>query len=519
MNRVSILERLERSETWDLIVVGGGATGLGTALESASRGYATLLLEQSDFGKGTSSRSTKLVHGGVRYLRQGNVSLVRSALRERGLLVRNAPHLVRPLPFIMPVYRWWEGPFYGFGLRLYDWLAGELSLGAVRRLSLNATLQRVSTLSPKGLRGGLVFFDAQFDDARLAVTLAQTVVDHGGVPVNYLPVRSLIQHGGRLAGVEAEDLESGRRFRFEARAVVNATGVFCDSVRRLDQPEAEPLVAPSQGVHLVLPRKFLPGDSAVVFPKTDDGRVLFAIPWENRVLVGTTDTPVDSLSLEPQPSRGEIDFLIAHAARFLDPSPTLDDVLSVFAGLRPLIGSSGGAGTASLSRDHHISISPSGLLTITGGKWTTYRKMGCDAVDAAARAAGLPFRASVTENLKLHGWMDMKEAEPGRFRFLGSEAEQLELLARDCPHLQEPLHPDFPYRAADVVWSARKEMARTVEDFLSRRTRVLVLDARAAVQMAPKAAQVLAEELGRDDAWRQRQIEEFGAIARQYLPR
>ncbi len=510
-----MLENLTKAAgAWDVLVIGGGATGLGTALEASSRGYRTLLLERADFAKGTSSRSTKLVHGGVRYLRQGDIGLVRGALKERGILLRNAPHLTRPLPFVLPVYAWWEAPFFLAGLKLYDLLAGQLGLGRSRYLSRAETLRRVPTLQPKRLKGGVLYYDAQFDDARLALALAQSAADHGAVLVNYMPVESIQKTEGRVCGVTARDLENGRLHQIPCRALVNATGVFCDGVRTLDDPQAASMVIASQGTHIVLERAFLPGDSAVVFPKTDDGRILFALPWEGRVLVGTTDNPVSEISEEPVPLTTEIDFLVSHASRFLTKEPRREDVLSVFAGLRPLVSHGDSKATASLSREHDLSVSDSGMVTITGGKWTTYRKMGEEAVDLAARTAGLPGKSSVTSGLKLHGW---SRRPPEGFQFHGSESDQVAALAESDPRLSEPIHPRLACSTAEVLWSVRHEMARTVDDILSRRSRSLLLDARASWEAAPKVAQVMALELGRDPAWVKEQVESFRQLAQAYL--
>lgn len=553
MNRERSLARLAGElaarRPWDVLVIGGGATGLGAAVDAAARGYRTALLEGYDFAKGTSSRSTKLAHGGVRYLRQGDLSLVIEALHERGLLLRNAPHLVRHLRFVVPSYEWWEGPFYGAGLKVYDLLAGRLGLGPSRQLSRAETLALLPTVEPEGLRGGVVYHDAQFDDARLAVTLARTLDDLGGVPVNAVRVVGLLEaagpHGPQrlIAGVTARDEESGETFEVPARVVINATGVFADAVRRLDEPGALPLLAPSQGVHLVLDRRFLPGDSAILVPHTDDGRVLFAVPWLGRVVVGTTDTPVAAAALEPRPLPQEIEFLLGHAGRYLTGHPRASDVLSCFAGLRPLIAPAGpgeggvGGGTAGLRRDHLVQVAPSGLVTITGGKWTTYRRMGEDAVDAAAAVAGLPDRPSVTATLRLHGAAAAEggagSATPGAGgggdggsggdsgsggNSGGHALDDPELasLVAERPEWGERLHPRLPYRAADVVRGARHEMARSVEDALARRTRALLLDARASVEAAPRTAALLAAELGRDDAWQRRQVAAYRELARGY---
>lgn len=529
MNREQMLGRLQDGAKWDLIIIGGGATGLGTAVEAAARGYSTLLLEQSDFAKGTSSRSTKLVHGGVRYLQQGNLPLVLEALRERGRLMRNAPHLVRNQSFIVPAYDWWEGPFYGLGLKIYDLLAGRLGLGPSRHLTRDETLALIPTLEQAGLRGGISYHDGQFDDARLAITLARTLSDLGGTPINYMRVEGLLRVRGLVFGVEVRDLESDRVHVLRARAVVNATGVYCDAVRRMDEPEAAPSVTPSQGIHLVLDRSFLPGDSAIMVPHTDDGRVLFAVPWQGRVVIGTTDTPVTALPLEPRALPEEIEFLLTHAARYLAKDPRPEDILSIFAGLRPLVRTENVSDTAALSRDHLILISSGGLITITGGKWTTYRLMGEDTVNAAASAAGLDERPSTTASLRLHGFVEGAAGGGGAIppgashtddplQAYGSDAPAVRALYAADPSLGAALHPRLPYRAAQVIWAVRHEMARTLEDILARRLRALMIDARASIEAAPATAELMARELGRDAAWSQEQMRSYAALAAGYLP-
>ena len=502
---------------WDFIVVGGGATGLGCAIEAASRGYHTLLLERDDFAKGTSSRSTKLVHGGVRYLRQGNVALVLEALKERGRLLRNAPHLVHDLAFVVPNYSWWEGPFYGVGMKVYDLMAGRSGFGRSKHLSKEETLERLPTIEPDGLDGGVVYFDGQFDDARLAINMAQTAADQGAVVLNYCEVTGLVKTGGEVAGVRTRDVETGEEREVRARVVVNATGVWTDEVRRMDDPAVRPMVQASQGVHIVLDKEFLPGDHAIMVPKTDDGRVLFAIPWNDAVVVGTTDTPVEHAEAEPRPFDEELEFLLVHAARYLTKDPTPADVRSTFAGLRPLVADpDSDGGTAALSRDHVLHISDAGLVTITGGKWTTYRKMAEDTVDQAATLGGLDDRPSVTAELRIHGAHPRAETF-GALRQYGSDAPHLQGLLRSDAALAERLHPDRPVVAGQVVWAARHEMARTVEDVLSRRTRELLLDARTSIEMAPRVAAILADELGRGEAWQAEQVEAYEALAQGYL--
>ena len=515
MRREELVQAVETGEQWDLSVIGGGATGLGTAVDAAARGYRTLLLEAYDFAKGTSSRSTKLVHGGVRYLQQGNIPLVRGALHERGLLQKNAPHLMHAQPFLVPLYSWWGAGWYGIGLRVYDFLAGSLGIGSSKLVGHGEALRRVPTLERHGLWGGVVYYDGQFDDSRLAVTLLRTLLDKGGTALNYVRVTGLIKSGARITGVRARDTESGAELELKARAVVNATGPFTDAVRRMDQPDAKAMIAPSQGVHIVLPREFLPGDHAIMVPRTDDGRVLFVIPWHNHAVVGTTDTPIKDTPLEPRALPDEIDFLLEHAGRYLTRDPQPSDVLSVFVGLRPLVKGNAESGpTAALSRDHTLVVSDAGLVTITGGKWTTYRKMGADTVDRAAKVGGLPERSSTTKELRLHGWAEVPVDAP--FAVYGSDADALRAVIAEQPGWEQQLHPDLPYVAGEVVWAARYELARTVEDVLARRTRALFLNARASVEIAPQVAALLAHELGCDKTWEQAQVAAFGEVAAGY---
>jgi glycerol-3-phosphate dehydrogenase len=517
MNRDQAIQELQTFEGyWDMIVIGGGATGLGVGVDAASRGYRTLLVEQHDFAKGTSSRSTKLVHGGVRYLRQGNISLVLEALHERGLLIRNAPHLVTNQAFIVPSYEWWDGPFYGAGMKVYDMLAGKLGLGPSRHLSRKEVLKRIPTLEPEKLRGGVVYHDGQFDDARLAVNLAQTMADCGGTPVNYMKVTGFTRAGEMIDGVVATDMETGNTHEIRARVVVNATGVFTDTILQMETPGTKPLISASQGVHLVLDKSFLPGDSAIMVPQTSDGRVLFVVPWHDRAVVGTTDTPVSEIALEPCPLEPEIDFILEHAARYLSKDPGPRDIKSVFAGLRPLVNTGRESDTAAISRDHYLLVSESGLVTITGGKWTTYRKMAEDTVDQALLVAGLDERECVTKKLRIHGWLKhFDKTDP--LHYYGSDAIHLKKMIRTDPGLGEKLHPKLPYLKAEVVWAVQKEMARTVEDVLARRSRALILDARAAMDMAPKVADLMARVLKYDKDWKARQIDSFVRLAKNYL--
>jgi glycerol-3-phosphate dehydrogenase len=518
MKREQMLDAAKsKSGYFDVIIIGGGATGLGAAVDSASRGYSTLLLEQHDFSKGTSSRSTKLVHGGVRYLQQGNVGLVLEALRERGLLIQNAPHLVRNQSFIVPNYDWWEGPFYGIGMKVYDMLAGKLGLGPSKHLSLEKTIERLPTLEQEGLRGGVIYYDGQFDDSRLAINLVQTAADHGASMVNYARVTGLLKSNGMVDGVQVSDQLSGEEFEINGRVVINATGVFTDDILKMDDRTATPIIAPSQGIHLVIDKEFSPGDSAIMVPHTDDGRVLFAVPWHGKIVLGTTDTPVDKPELEPKAMEEEIEFILKHASQYLTGNPTRKDVRSVFAGLRPLVKAGGdGKNTSSLSRDHTLMVSDSGLVTITGGKWTTYRKMAQDTIDQAATVAGLNIKECITENLRIHGWLkNVDKSDP--LHQYGSDRVEIQKLIKENPELGEPLHDRLPYLKAEVIWAVEQEMAMTVEDILSRRTRALLLDARASLEMAPVVARLMAGRMDKPPSWESEQVDDYKEIASDYI--
>jgi len=474
VNRSDQIARLaDASEAWDLVIVGGGATGLGIAVDAATRGYRTALLEQADFAAGTSSKSTKLIHGGVRYLRGGEVGLVRESLRERGRLLRNAPGLVTELAFVVPAYRWYERAFYGVGLTLYDALAGRAGIGKTGHLSRDAVATAIPNIGRRGLRGGTLYYDAQFDDARLCIALVKTAVERGAVVANRVRVTALEKNAGRVAGVMAEDLVGGGTLRLSAKAVINATGVFTDQVRHLDDPTASDIVEPSQGIHLVLDARFLGGETAMMIPATSDGRVLFVIPWMGRVLLGTTDTAGVSASLDPRPLEEEIDYLLAHVGPYLHERPTRADVRATFAGLRPLVKpKTARGGTASISRSHDLFVSDSGLVTMTGGKWTTYRQMAEDGVDRAATVAGLPTIPCCTHDLTLLGG---EVREPGR---------------------GERLDPALPYTEEDVRRAIREEMALSVDDVLSRRLRANFLDEAASARIAPKVAAIFEEMNG-----------------------
>ena len=519
MNREEMMSRiLDRTGPWDMLIVGGGATGVGIAVDAASRGYDILLVEQNDYGKGTSSRSTKLIHGGVRYLQQGNISLVMEALKERGILRENAPHLVHDLAFVVPNYDWWEAPFYGIGLKVYDLLAGRYGFGPSKVLSTDETVKRIPTLKTDGLRGGVIYYDGQFDDARLLINLVRTAAGQGATLLNYARVVAFTKDGGGyLNGAIFEDIESGKEINVKARVVINATGPFSDNLRKMDDSAAPPLISPSQGIHLVFDKSFLPGKSAIMVPHTKDGRVMFAIPYLGATLVGTTDTPIAKSTLEPHALPEEIDFILKTAGMYLQKSPSREDILSIFAGIRPLVGASADKSTASLSRDHTLKISNSGLLTIAGGKWTTYRLMAEDCVNHAATLAGLDTKPCETKRLNIHGYHKSPQ-KFGSLALYGSDAPAIQDLLRADLVRQQPIHPALPALCGEVVWATRFEAARTIDDFLARRTRSLILNARAAIQAAPRVASLMAKELGYDEQWESEQVKSFQRMSRQYLP-
>lgn len=521
MKREEYIAQLKSSgESWDFIIIGGGATGLGIAVDAASRGYKTVLLEQSDFAKATSSRSTKLVHGGVRYLQKGDVALVREALRERGRLSKNAPHLVKNQRFIIGNYRWWEKPFYTIGLTVYDFLSGRMSLGHSLPMSKKEVIKHVPQIEKNNLKGGVAYKDGQFDDSRLAINLMQTAVEHGAVVVNYAKVTSLGKDTvGKITGVTVFDEIDGGSFDLKGKCIINATGIFVDNIIKMDQPEKHPLVRPSQGVHLVVDRSFLGGDDAIMVPKTSDGRVMFGVPWHNRVILGTTDTPVKDFVLEPKALEEEVDFILETSGRYLTRKPQRKDVLCVFAGLRPLAAprkNAGEAKTKEISRSHKLLAADSGLITITGGKWTTYRVMAEETINLGIKTNGLPFKACKTKNLKIHGYKENPDRSNWMYVY-GSDQDEIQRLQKESQEFARKLHKNFDFTIAEVVWAVRKEMARTVDDVLARRVRALYLDARASMEMAPKVAAILAVELQKDKNWEEQQIQEYTEMAKGYI--
>ena len=516
--RETLVKQIQENSEWDVIVIGGGATGLGVALDATTRGYKTLLLEQVDFAKGTSSKSTKLLHGGVRYLAQGNIDLVKEALYERGLLLKNASHLVSNQSFIIPNYSWWNNFFYAFGLKVYDILAGKLSFGKSTRINKKETTSRLKTIKKEHLKGGVVYHDGQFDDSRLAVNIAQTCIEYGAVILNHFKVKQLLKNNdGVVNGVVANDSETNMSYNLKAKVIINATGIFTDEILQMDNVGAKNIVRPSQGIHLVLDKSFLLGNDAIMIPKTDDGRVLFLVPWHDRVIVGTTDTLLNSYSLEPKALDEEVNFIISTVNKYLNKKVCKADVLSIYAGLRPLAATKDNSEkTKEISRSHKIIVSNSELITITGGKWTTFRRMAEDTINKAISIGKLPNVSCKTTVLQIHGSKESLH-NAHHLNIYGSDQGSIQKLIIETPELGEKLHFRLPYTKAEIIWGIRKEMARTVDDILARRVRALFLDAKAAIEVAPLVASMLAKELGKDKLWQQQQIKEFTAIASHYI--
>jgi len=514
MNRAKNLDQLEKEQQWDVAIIGGGASGLGIALDSASRGHKTILLEKNDFAKGTSSRSTKLVHGGVRYLQNGDISLVIEALRERGIMRKNAPHLVRDLSFVIPSYDWWSSPFYGIGLKVYDMMAGKLGLGPSTILNREETLKYLPNVKKDGLRGGVIYHDGQFDDARMAVSLALTADQEGATLLNYVEVTGLEKEKDMLTGIQITDCIDGSKKTIKAKVVVNATGVFSDQIIRMDQPEAKPMIRPSQGVHLVIDKSFLQGDHAIMVPHTTDGRVLFAVPWNGQVVVGTTDTPIDDALEEPIPMEEEIDFILENASAYMTKKPHRKDVKSVFVGLRPLTATNNNKeSTKEVSRHHKIIVSTSGLVSVLGGKWTTYRKMAEDAVNTIQMVGGFQDRKCTTETLPILG-NDFNVDFTNPYHFYGTEAPKIKALNPEKAN--QSLSEKLFISENQVLWAVQEEMAMTLEDVLARRTRCLFLDAYETEKIAPEVAKIMSKVLKKDAQWIEKELEKFSLILKKY---
>ncbi|MCS3554384.1 MULTISPECIES: glycerol-3-phosphate dehydrogenase/oxidase [unclassified Sphingobacterium] len=515
--RKTNLENVNKTSKWDIVIIGGGATGLGIAVDAASRGFKTLLLEKYDFAKATSSRSTKLVHGGVRYLANGDIKLVYSALHERGLIFQNAPHLAKIQSFIIPCYTFFSKWKYLIGLKIYDWMAGAYRIGTSRFLSSSQVVAKLHAVKQDNLKGGIIYYDGQFDDSRFAINLAQTANSLDATILNYCDVNAIHKDtNGQVCGVSFTDLESNQNFEVKAKTVINATGIFVDDILKLESPVHKNLVRPSQGTHIVIDKKFLGEEDALMIPETNDGRVLFGVPWHDHILLGTTDTPLDIHTIEPRPLEEEVDFILETAKNYLNPAPTRADILSVFAGLRPLAApdESNPASTKEISRDHKLISSKSGLITITGGKWTTYRKMAEDTVNKAIQIGKLNTAPCITKTLKIHGYL--QEKQQGHWQIYGSDAKLIQELAQKDPNLSQKIHPKFDYIAAEVVWAVRNEMARCLEDVLARRIRMLFLDAKAAMEAAPLVVQIMSKELEQSKTWEEEQLAQFLILCKNY---
>ena len=515
MKREEHLAKIDaRKKPWDVLIIGGGASGLGAAVDAASRGYRTLLLEKYDFAKGTSSRSTKLVHGGVRYLQNGDVSLVIEALKERGIMRKNAPHLVQDLSFVIPSYDWWNSPFYGIGLKIYELMAGNLGLGPSTLLDRQETIDLIPNVKKEGLRGGVIYHDGQFDDARMAISLAQTAENHGASLLNYFSVTGMNKENNMISGVQAKDELSGKTYSIEAKVIINATGVFSDEVIQMDQRDAKKRIVPSQGVHIVLDKRFLSGPHAIMVPHTSDGRVLFAVPWNGYVVVGTTDTQIKEALVEPIAQEEEIQFILDNAGMYMTTPPTRDDIKSVFSGLRPLAApENDGSATKEISRHHKVIVSTSGLVSILGGKWTTYRKMAEDIINTAQSVGGLPERGCITHNLPVHGY-DYNSDWTNPLHVYGVDIDKIIKLD---PEGNTSLSKEVHLTKNQVIWAVREEMAMTVEDVLARRTRVLFLNASESLILAPTVAAIMGKEMGKDSSWIATQIENYTTLTQNYL--
>ncbi|NQY11816.1 MAG: glycerol-3-phosphate dehydrogenase/oxidase [Flavobacteriales bacterium] len=519
MNRTKSINRIINHNNFDVVIIGGGASGLGIAVDTASRGYSTLLLEAHDFAKGTSSRSTKLVHGGVRYLKQGDIAMVKESLKERGLMIRNAPHIVSNQEFLVPTYDWWSSQFYNIGLKIYDMMAGDLGLGPSKHLSKSATLKVIPNLNEAGLTGGVIYYDAQFDDARMAITLARTCTDLGGTVINYMKVVELLKDSNsKVVGVKAHDAETNDTYNVKAKCVINATGIFAHQVQKMDDSKIASSIKFSQGVHLVLDKSFLKSNTAIMIPNTSDGRVLFAVPWLNKVLIGTTDTEIDAPITEPKALKNEVKFLLKSIEPYLKKPPKQADIKSVYTGIRCLVnGSSKSTTTKEISREHKIIVADSNLVTVLGGKWTTYRRIAEDTVNMAISNKILKKKHCKTQHLKLHGFEENQTANHTPLSVYGADKHHIAELIKNDKSLGKKIHPDLHYVMAEVVWTVESEMAITLEDVLARRTRALFLNSKASLESAEKVANLMAQLLNKDNEWVIDQIKSYTKMAKNFM--
>ena len=485
MNRSSNIKLLNNNKKFDFIVIGGGASGLGCALDVSSRGYSVVLLEKFDFCKGTSSRSTKLIHGGVRYLEKGQISLVYEALKERDILIKNAPHLVKQVGFLIPVYNYFLKFYYFFGLKIYDFISGNLSFEKSRTVNRESAIKLVPNVEKQKLKGGVVYFDGQFDDSRLGIDIALTSEINNAVLINYMSVESLIKENGKIKGVIAHDSVNNSNFSINSDNVINATGVFSRSIMELDSNKLKTVIRPSQGVHLVVDKCFLNGNFGILVPKTSDGRVLFAVPWQDHVIIGTTDTVVDNPSFNPESTKEEIDFILENVKNYLELYPKRDNIKSVFVGLRPLVANNSNSKSKDLSRKHKIIVSKSGMVSVIGGKWTTYRRMAENVIDLALKKTKLPFVKSKTSDLKIKNGLI------------------------DIDFSKESLSDDFFLSKEMIIHYVKNEMALNLDDIMSRRSRCLFLNTKESIRIAPMVAKIMSNELSKDKDWIDKQLKSF----------
>ena len=515
MNRDKNISKIINCKIWDIVIIGGGASGLGAAIDSASRGHKTLLIEKYDFSKGTSSRSTKLIHGGVRYLQNGDISLVIEALKERGILRKNAPHLVKDLSFVIPTYDWWSSPFYGVGLKIYDMMAGDLGIGPSTIIDKKETEKLIPNVEKNGLRGGVIYYDGQFDDSRMAISLAQTANDQNAVLINYFEAIDLIKNKDKtISGIKVKDSVNNLIYKIKSKVIINATGVFSDSIMKMDDRKSSKMIQPSQGVHVVLEKKFLDSEHAIMVPHTSDGRVLFAVPWHNYVILGTTDTKVDQTKIEPNPLSDEIDFIISNAGKYMTKKPTKNDIKSIFVGLRPLAKTSNEKSTKEISRHHKINISTSGLISVLGGKWTTYRKIGEDLINSAEIVGGLKKIKSKTKKLKIHGYR-IKTDFNDPLHIYGSDKYKVLKITKNQKN-NDSLSKKIYITKNQILWAIRNEMAINLEDVLARRTRCLFLNVFETENLVDKVLKIMADELKKNNSWIKKQKQAFLSLAKKY---
>ncbi len=505
MNRQTSLDKISTVDTWDIIIIGGGATGMGIALDATTRGLKTLLVEKGDLANGTSSRSTKLVHGGVRYLKQFHFKLVFEAIKERKIILKNAPHLSSALPFIIPIYSYFNMLYYGIGLFLYEMLAGwESNIGRTTLLSRKSTINNLPFIKTKNLKGGILYYDAQFNDSQLCIDIAATATNNDATIINYFECADFIKSNEKVIGIQGVDRLSQKKYTIKGKNIINATGVFSDTILQMDDPQKSSIIKPSKGVHLVFndPGKTLT-KYALMSPIKQDDRVIFVIPWMGKLLVGTTDTPIEKITTEPAASMEDVAYLLNLYNSLSENKIDKNSVVSMFAGLRPLIKLSDEDATALISREHSILTSASGIITIAGGKWTTYRKMAEDVMELVIANQKLPNSKCKTEYISV----DISAVKN----------KTIESYILSDKSLAEKIHPAFSFTKAQVVYAIQHEMAMTIEDVLARRIRLLFLDAKAAIEAAKEVAKIFVNYANKEDEQMKEQMVAFEKIANKYL--